>query len=448
MGILARCRELGTWDGPFGAGLVILAVGACSEPHFELSTDKLMFTAAHTCAYPQSQEVTATVRGLGNGHNLIIRVTQEGPAVREVSGFQVTSPTTGKALVTPSLASSLGPGVFTSTITVSACVDDLTCAKVQLSGSPRRINVRYEVGGLGVVDEPALYTLNRWEVAAQKVLSGTARLTALGAVPHMVVADPSGVVSVLRSDASGASWEALPATATTTAMGGFAVVSSDNAIYLSGGSNAAGGDSNQVWRFDGTAWTQQTAGAAFSPRTHHAMAYHQGRLYVLGGRTGAVSPDTMYFDDVWASDDEGVTWTEVATTRFTPRSDLCVVSFGGVLHALGGVQGELWRSNDGAVWSKVELPKNTPLFYATLSSGGPRCAVLGDRMYYLRAGPNDSCIAHSVSSTDGVDWQFEPSVQGVDDELSPGAASAGDALYIAGGSYSQQRTIYRSVRSK
>jgi hypothetical protein len=302
-----------------------------------------------------------------------------------------------------------------------------------LSGSPRRINVRYEIGGLGVVDEPALYTLNRWEVAAQKVFSGTARLTALGGVPHMVVADPSGVVSVFRSDASGASWESLPTTATTAAMRGFAVVSTDNAIYLSGGSNAAGGVSNQVWKFDGTAWTQQTAGAAFSPRTHHAMAHHQGRLYVLGGRTEAVSPDTVYFDDVWASDDEGVTWTEIATTRFTPRSDLCVVSFGGVLHALGGVQGELWRSIDGAVWSKVELPENTPLFYATLSSGGPRCAVLGDRLYYLRAGRNDKCIAHSVSSTD---------------ELSPGAASVGDTLYVAGGSYSEQRTIYRSVRSR
>lgn len=87
------------------------------------------------------------------------------------------------------------------------------------------------------------------------------------------------------------------------------------------------------------------------------MAQHDGRLFVLGGRVGGV-----FLDDVWASNDEGATWTQVATTRFPPRYDACAASFGGALFAVGGTtavaeagRAELWRSTDGAVWSQVAL---------------------------------------------------------------------------------------------
>jgi len=428
--------------------MAVAATGACGgggEVDFELSTDRLLFTAAHTCAFPPAQEVTATVRARGDGGTLYIVIVSTDPAVESISDVQITSQTMGRAVVTPAQASSLGPGVFTSTITVSACVDDPTCATGQLSGSPRRIDVRYEIGEPGITDDPSAYTVSRWEVAARSTpFVGDVRLTSLGLEPHAVVATAAGEVSVYRSGDAGASWQRLPAPAVVAAAADFAVVGTDTAIYMSGGTSAAGAATGAVWKFDGSTWTQQTA-TAFPARARHAMAQHGGRLHVLGGRAGGV-----LLDDVWASDDEGVTWTQVATTHFPARYDVCAASFGGALYALGGTtlfadgRAELWRSNDGAVWSQVALPVNTPLYQATLTPSA-RCAVLDDRLYYIGIGASYTCLAASVSTANGTDWQFEAAVDPPDYSALPGAAVVGGAIYIASGG-NGARSIYRSVR--
>jgi hypothetical protein len=176
------------------------------------------------------------------------------------------------------------------------------------------------------------------------------------------------------------------------------------------------------------------------------MVRHLGRLYILGGLSRGAP-----LDDVWASDDDGVTWTQVAATRFSPRFDVCAVSLGGTLYALGGAppgndsqQPEVWRSADGVAWSRVALPPRSP-FLDAASTPTVRCAVVGDRMYYVGVGFNRMCLAASVSSSDGINWQFEAGVGVTDDSTSPGAAVAGGLIYVDSGAHNSQRLIYRSV---
>src|SRR5262245_42942580 len=107
-------------QGPGWAWLAFAAAagagcgGGAAGPEFELSTYALTFTAAHTCDFPPPQTVTATVHRRGNGGTLYIVIAYSGPAVESISDVTITSETTGDAMVTPALASSLGPGTFTS----------------------------------------------------------------------------------------------------------------------------------------------------------------------------------------------------------------------------------------------------------------------------------------------------------------------------------------------
>jgi hypothetical protein len=420
--------------------LAIVIGGGCGGgPEFELSTDTLVFSAAHTCDYPPSQEVTATVRKNGNGSRLYIVIVYDGRVVGSISDFRITSGTMGKASVIPASAASLGSGVFTGTIIVHACVDDPTCATGELTGSPRRIDVRYEIGGPGIMDDPSLYTLSHWELATQNPpFGGDFRLAPLGFEPHAVASASDGTLSVYRSGDYAMTWQRLPAAANAYATKDFAVVGTDTAIYVSGGTTAAGLETNQVLKFEDGAWTQKTAAAAFPPRARHAMVRHEGRLYVLGGRARGA-----FLDDVWASDDDGVTWTDVATTRFTPRYDHCAASLGGALYVIGGTGNptELWRSTDGVVWSRVALPANSPFVHAAYSPAA-RCGVLGERLYLIGTGRNSTCLAASVSTANGLDWQFEGAIELPDDGMTPGAAVAGGRIYVVG---LQQRSVYRSV---
>jgi hypothetical protein len=77
---------------------------------------------------------------------MVVKVT--GPAVSNVANFTITGTTGGYALVYPQGQSALGPGTFSSTITVIACTTDPNCTSSQLGGSPATINVTYTIYGV------------------------------------------------------------------------------------------------------------------------------------------------------------------------------------------------------------------------------------------------------------------------------------------------------------
>ena len=126
---------------------------------------------------------------------------------------------------------------------------------------------------------------------------------------------------------------------------------------------------NDVWKSDdsGESWTQVASGTRFSSRYGHASVFDaQGNLYVLGGTSDG---GTTVFDDVWKSEDEGATWTQVAgSKRFPARTHhSCVVDSNGHFYVIAG-QGEtgfdgdesqdslndIWKSTDSGVsWERV-----------------------------------------------------------------------------------------------
>jgi hypothetical protein len=131
-----------------------------SGPHLSLSTNNITFTAASPGTYVPSQSVIATVNGVSGG-TLYFNITSVGSAVSTVSNITITSPTTGSATIVPADSASLGAGTHTSQITVTACLNDPTCASGQLGGSPQLIDVTYQIGG--IVTSPTSVTLTSIE---------------------------------------------------------------------------------------------------------------------------------------------------------------------------------------------------------------------------------------------------------------------------------------------
>lgn len=112
---------------------------------FTLSTNTINFTAEAPSVIPDSQKLTGTVTGDLTGI-LYILVDVSGTAVSSASDVVFDlSAQTGTVTIYPGSAERLGVGSHSSTITVRACINDATCATGELSGSPRIVDVSYQV---------------------------------------------------------------------------------------------------------------------------------------------------------------------------------------------------------------------------------------------------------------------------------------------------------------
>ncbi|MBX3190711.1 MAG: hypothetical protein KF819_27175 [Labilithrix sp.] len=77
---------------------------------------------------------------------------------------------------------------------------------------------------------------------------------------------------------------------------------------------------SQVWRTaDGETWERIAASSAFGSRTLAMAQSYQGKIYVCGDQTNALDEATG-LADVWVSDDNGATFTELAEAPWTARS--------------------------------------------------------------------------------------------------------------------------------
>ena len=93
-------------------------------------------------------------------------------------------------------------------------------------------------------------------------------------------------------------------------FGGYTVDPVSNNVYRIGGRLTATTCSSAVWMStDGKTWVNQAASGAqmYSPLRDEAVAVadHNGRLYIMGGRDCATSAN---LNDVWMSSDSGRTW--------------------------------------------------------------------------------------------------------------------------------------------
>lgn len=140
-----------------------------------------------------------------------------------------------------------------------------------------------------------------------------------------------------------------------------AVCMPDGSIVLMGGYN--GSSLNDVWRStdNGATWMQMTASAGWSVRSDFgAIPTTSGDIIIFGGRLAGVSD---YANDVWKSSDNGATWTQIKpddVNYWARRRGVTGVQLSsGRILILGGDAGsttfaDLWASDDlGVTWTEI-----------------------------------------------------------------------------------------------
>lgn len=310
-------------------------------------------------------------------------------------------------------------------------------------------------GGINAnINDAAAYSLTGWELMTDHTpFTDDFRIGYVGTKLYMVVRGfYSHIIETFESTDGGATWTNLGIAGPTGDPKDFALASDGTNIFFSGGIDGAGTLSNQVWRFDGSAWAQMTAAAVFPARERHSMVSHGGALYVMGGRSG-----TTPLGDTWKSTDSGVNWTQVSASGFNPRFDFCAVSDdAGFIYVIGGRHLEppqpvgvstsykdVWRSADGVSWTSLPQSPTSP-FMEAVSTQSASCASLGGRIYYM--GDSVSILGESstVSSADGTNWNFEPHTSDLN-FVTPGAVTLGGRIYVSAGSGTSTRRVLRST---
>ena len=144
-----------------------------------------------------------------------------------------------------------------------------------------------------------------------------------------------------------------------SAREGHQAVSHGGHLFVIGG-GAGDARYNDVWRStDGTRWTRVVANADFSGRKEHQVVSHGGHLILSGGEEELSGTVRVRKNDVWRSAD-GVSWTlVVANAQFSARTEHQMVARGGSLWVLGGEgttgrELNIWAStNDGVSWTQL-----------------------------------------------------------------------------------------------
>ena len=223
------------------------------------------------------------------------------------------------------------------------------------------------------------------------------------------VADGSYSNDVWRSSDNGVSWtQVATGNRFSTRRNHSGVVDNEGNLYVIGGEVADDSYYNDVWRSsdNGVSWTQVATGNKFSTRRHHiSLKDNEGNLYVIGGEDIG-----YFFNDVWRSSDNGVSWTQVATgNRFSTRTNHSgVVDNEGNLYVIGGevangsYSNDVWRSSDNGVsWIQVATGNrfSTRRHHISLKDNDGNLYVIGGEVA-------DGSYSNDVwrSSDNGVSW--------------------------------------------
>ena len=120
------------------------------------------------------------------------------------------------------------------------------------------------------------------------------------------------------------------------------IFASSLAFTLALGCGTSGGPTAEV-DFSTFEWTEINADAPWAARAGLHVVELGGRFYLMGGRTpleSLIPGFSTLWADVWASDDEGASWTNIlqsdAPGHWTPRAYFQAVSKGDSMYVVGG----------------------------------------------------------------------------------------------------------------
>jgi hypothetical protein len=185
---------------------------------------------------------------------------------------------------------------------------------------------------------------------------------------------PNGWAWFFGDENYGASWTQVSGEGVApwpARYGQSSVVMPDGSIVLMGGNN--GLYLNDVWQSwdDGASWTQVSGedGAPWSGRYgQSSVVMPDGSIVLMGGTDGST-----YYNDVWQSWDDGATWTQVSGEDGAPWSgrygqssvvmpDGSIILMGG-WSTTGGFKNDVWQSqDDGATWTQVDTSSSPSMW--------------------------------------------------------------------------------------
>jgi len=116
-----------------------------AQPTFGVSTATYSFLSVHPNVTPDAQRIPVSFSGAVNGKLYILASSDDSRiASASISYTSNAGQTpTVDAFVVPGASSSQLAGTYTTTITLTACVEDPSCQTGQLPGSPQKLNVTY-----------------------------------------------------------------------------------------------------------------------------------------------------------------------------------------------------------------------------------------------------------------------------------------------------------------
>jgi len=244
-----------------------------------------MFQAASPwSARPANQVLTGTVTGAISG-NLFIIVEVNNPEIAGAQNVTVVNDTQGQGTIVPVLPSTLGSGTHTGTLTVRVCLNSPTCASGNLVGSPRTINLTYNVPSVVERDTVTPYVVNTGFVG-QVILRGTGFTPATTVTIGGVAVAPASVQFVGATE--------LRVTPPALAAG-------THAVQLNGGALAFTGSLVVVAP---TAFAEAFLPHPATPWATRSLEYDaaQSALLVTGGSGGGIELKRYAFTGgVWAA---------------------------------------------------------------------------------------------------------------------------------------------------
>jgi len=194
---------------------------------------------------------------------------------------------------------------------------------------------------------------------------------------------------------------------------------------LGGGAGASGTYYADMYAStDGVTWETKTTSPPWSGRHGAALVSYDGKLWIMGGCGYYCSLSTMN-NEVWYSEDDGVTWTQTTVTgsRWSPSMPNVVV-FDNKMWVVGSNYGsDVWYSTDGSTWTQ-----------ATADGGFAKTAtaiVYDGKMWAIGGGP---AVHNEVwSSTDGITWTQATANASWSDRLESGVVEFKNKIFVLGG---------------
>jgi hypothetical protein len=174
-------------------------------------------------------------------------------------------------------------------------------------------------------------------------------------------------------------------------------------VVLFGGYHVYTGFFNDIWEWDGSAWTQLKPGVSPPVRGAHAMAYDSARQrVVLFGGTGLKG----MLADTWEWD--GITWTQRTPATNPPATGMFAMAYDPVrkrtVYFAGN--GDTWE------WDGINWTKRQP---ATIPAGRSNYAMVYDaargRIVMFGGSHGITAWSNELWEWDGTNWrQRKPAV--------------------------------------